>query len=259
MTDELTKMIEAASRRAEKCFRKHGHVMTQYCALDGEGSWFAIPTPATSAEEKEFNAMMVRALFEEQRVQRYIYVAECWTLDEKAPGWDSLEFHPRRREAIVFMAEDRTSGQMFGIRYIDRNGKRPKLTPLEVDRPDTIGGRMASMLTPMKAHKRGSDAMPIDVKSEEFKEALEEYGERYFDAERYGALYRSIRNIVKGEPIPRCLSALINNAIDVARFGTEPTIQPSRLKEILTSVIDQLIDYQSEHGQWSIDEPEGTA
>ena len=101
-------------------------------------------------------------------------------------------------------------------------------------------------------------AEPIDVKSEEFKEALEEYRERYYDAERYRALYKNIRKTLRGEPIPLCLIALVNNAVDVARYATKRTIQPAELKEMLTSVIGQLIDFHTEKGQWEIGEPEGS-
>jgi hypothetical protein len=104
-----------------------------------------------STEEKEINAMVVRALF--ANVQRYIYVAEVWYVedkkDEEANDEAPPREHPDRKEAILFMAEDRMSGGVFGIRFIDRTGKRPKLKPLEVDRPTAIGGRLVSMLTPM--------------------------------------------------------------------------------------------------------------
>jgi hypothetical protein len=56
---------------------------------------------------------------------------------------------PDRKEAVMFMAEDRAAGKVMGFRYIDRSGKRPKLKPLEVDRPKELGGRMGgSMLDP---------------------------------------------------------------------------------------------------------------
>ena len=154
MINELTKMIEDASRRVEKNFRKRRDIIPQCHALAGDGEWFSLVTPATNAHQKEINAIMVRALFADRSVQRYIYVAEIWTVegDKNDNPSGSLEFHPRREEAVIFIAEDRLRGMVIGIRYIDRTGKRPKLKPLEIHSDaTTISGRFASMLTPMNA------------------------------------------------------------------------------------------------------------
>jgi hypothetical protein len=156
MNNELTKMIEDASRLVARGFRKHQDVIPQYHALAGDGEWFSFATPAKNAHEKDINAMMVRALFADRSVQRYIYVAEIWTCDWEGDENDahsgSLEFHPRRKEAVVFIAEDRLCGSVLGLRYIDRTGRRPKLKPLEIHSGgEMAGGRFASMLTPMNA------------------------------------------------------------------------------------------------------------
>ena len=76
-----------------------------------------LASPAMSTEEKEINAMVVRALF--ANVQRYIYVAEVWYVedkkDEEANDEAPPREHPDRKEAILFMAEDRMSGG--GLRH----------------------------------------------------------------------------------------------------------------------------------------------
>src|SRR5262245_58695450 len=147
MTDELTKMIEDASRKAEKYFRKWGVVAPQYLALCGDGEWITFDASHSNDMERDISRMMVRALFEERNVQRYVFVAEAWTSSPEvkvAPADD-----PNRQECVLIIAEDRTLGQVYGMRPIDRNGKRPKLTPLQVERPKEIVGRYGSMLTPM--------------------------------------------------------------------------------------------------------------
>jgi hypothetical protein len=51
--DRLIKKIEYASRRAEKCFRKHGEVMPQYRPLDGDAEWFIVPARLRTRRSKQ--------------------------------------------------------------------------------------------------------------------------------------------------------------------------------------------------------------
>src|SRR5262245_14899222 len=98
MTDLLEEMIRDASKRAEKCFKKHGSIATQYFALCSDGEFIGFEAGFSNAAERDYSRMMVRALFAERNVQRYVHVAECWTTTKEskvAPKDD-----PNRQEGI---------------------------------------------------------------------------------------------------------------------------------------------------------------
>jgi len=99
MIDVLEEMIKNASKRAEKCFKKNGEVLVQYRALCGDGEWITLVAPFANAMERDISRMMVRVLFEERNVQRYVHIAEaCRT--GKRPKLKPLSPISRPKEII---------------------------------------------------------------------------------------------------------------------------------------------------------------
>ena len=146
---ELRTMIEVASRLVEKRFRQTGRILRLYHAVDATGE-FVVPR---LSNDKDIDAMFVRALFEQRKVVRYILIDEAWVLDRKRGGpnaipaaemeWinqHGLEHHPDRREIVLISGEDKSGERLIGQRFILRpEHSRATLSPLEII--DMIAGR----------------------------------------------------------------------------------------------------------------------
>ena len=137
MLTDLKSLIEFASEQAEKIFRKQGVLYPLYHAIKRNGDT-VILTP--EMENKDIGVAMVKAWFEIEDIDRYVFMNEAWILDDRKQtlppqDWpkiqrEGLRNHPDRREVILFAAENRRNELQTATRYILRpESAKPKLSP----------------------------------------------------------------------------------------------------------------------------------
>jgi len=150
MTMNLKELIMFASANGEAIFRRTGQLLPMWHAIKANGENLVLSQPN---DDKDTAVGMIKALFELENVETYVFLSEAWILhttkerDPVIPG--SLEYHPDRREAIMFTAENRDGESQTARRFILRpeHGKA-KLTPLVFDDMGNIqsSGRMVGLL-----------------------------------------------------------------------------------------------------------------
>lgn len=133
-------MIEFASKQAEKLFRMQGIIYPLYHAIKADGQHAILKNPDS---DKDVGVAMVKAWFELNDVDRYVFFDEAWVIDAKGgiPPLDmekiareGLRNHPDRREAVAFFAENRRGEMLRGNRWILRpEHGRASLSPLKID------------------------------------------------------------------------------------------------------------------------------
>lgn len=147
----LTELIEFASAQAEKIFRTTGVIYPMWHAIKANGEQLIMRHP--DIPEKDLAVALVKVQFELEDVVTYVFISEAWilhTTEERDPVIPtSLEFHPDRREAIMFSAGDDKGQEQTARRYILRpeHGKA-KLAPLIMDDMTNLSssGRMVGLL-----------------------------------------------------------------------------------------------------------------
>jgi hypothetical protein len=150
-TMNLKELIQFASAQAETIFRRNGELLPMWHAIKADGEQLIVPSPP--CDDKDVSVGLIKALFELENVETYVFMSEAWmlrtTTDGVPRGNDSLEHHPDRREAIMFAAENRDGEEQTACRFILRpeNGKA-KLSPLKMDdmKNRTSEGRMVGLL-----------------------------------------------------------------------------------------------------------------
>jgi hypothetical protein len=149
---QLLDLVEMISNAADSEFAARGAVPATWVAVTAAGEKM-VQRPPT--DDKDFNAALMRALFEAADVVRYVYVDEAWTLTSTSKeaiaraSREGLADHPDRREVLMITGEDRDAGQVMTHRDILRP-KRGKahLGPLVRDDFPQSEGRMVGLLRP---------------------------------------------------------------------------------------------------------------
>ena len=152
----LKDLVTFASAQAEKIFRQTGVLLPMYHAFKSNGDQFVIASP--DIHDKDVAVGIVKAKFDTEDVESYVFMSEAWVLEQAAVGGPEIERamqhglseHPDRREVIAFSAENRDGQMQTARRYILRpeHGKA-KLTPLKLDDMVSITesrGRMVGLL-----------------------------------------------------------------------------------------------------------------
>jgi hypothetical protein len=150
---DLKKLINVASTTAEKVFHKTGEVLPMWHAVKANGQAIIIPS---LSDDKDVAVGLVKAFFELEAVEAYVFISEAWILDTTANvditalQRDGLKDHPDRREVLMFSAENRDGEEQTARRYILRpEHSKAKLTRLVMDDMSqlTSSGRMVKLLS----------------------------------------------------------------------------------------------------------------
>ena len=110
--------------------------------------------PAPSFDDKDMAIDIIRHLFRQMAVVRYVFVCEAWVLAQASDADMErirrlgVRSHPDRQEAVIFTAED-FDWSIMAHRTIERlEGRPPCLAPLTFLPMDVAEGRMIGLLTP---------------------------------------------------------------------------------------------------------------
>lgn len=153
--ETLRSLVEFASDKIEKQFRKTGEVHPMYHAIKATGEHMVMLSPGIS---KDMDVAMMKAAFELENVDRFVFITEAWILDARQSGVKmidpgeyvegSISEHPDRREVVMLAAENRRGEMILGKRYILRpEVGKPSLAPLVIESEfDHSEGRMVGML-----------------------------------------------------------------------------------------------------------------
>lgn len=126
---ELRILIAVASAAAEKVFRKDGHIKRAiWHAVKATGEHLLIPAEAPT---KDLQVAMLRGLFEQQNVVRYVQFMEAWRVEDDMTDAEiarvkaqyqkhGLATHPNRCEILFFGAEDQNEGFMMAAIHSTR-------------------------------------------------------------------------------------------------------------------------------------------
>lgn len=168
----LDALLRRASCGAERMFAEMGEVEMFYlCDAPGREPFMVVtPIVARSAleahEHKNRVADKMRELFREQRVTRYAWAAECWTVNENCDeqryatlGY-SLANHPARREVVSLLAEDGRELLAAHREIVRPQSGKPYLAKLSpIERPERPEGKLLNLLpaTPTSADRHGAN------------------------------------------------------------------------------------------------------
>jgi hypothetical protein len=154
---KLREMIEGASAWAEKRFAKTGEITPIWHAVKADGQDLVLPAPPGLS--KDVAAVLARAVFEIENVERCVLIDEAWTargMGEKArelEAWraaheGSIHEYPERVEVVMFVGEDASEGMITAHREIKRPKKgKPRLGPLQfMEGFSSAQGRLVGML-----------------------------------------------------------------------------------------------------------------
>jgi hypothetical protein len=134
----LQSFFDHAAERAASIFREQGELTPMWHAVDRDDEHLVIATPWRDADEKQAVVELVRKLFRERGVKRYVFMCEAWAvvapdLDEITPHIGNLNKHPDRREILTVHAEDRDGTTLMGWYYILRPEHAPAtVSPLHM-------------------------------------------------------------------------------------------------------------------------------
>jgi hypothetical protein len=150
---QLRQLIESCSHVCEAIFRDTGELHGMYHVVRENGENTIIPAPPCDDNIKDLGIEIIRHLFREMAVVRYVFVAEAWLLVQ--PSKEAMEQcrrlgvrnHPERQETVIFTAED-SDWTIIAHRMIKRlEGLPPCLAPLTFLPMDEVEGRMVGLLT----------------------------------------------------------------------------------------------------------------
>jgi hypothetical protein len=155
---KLRGMIHVVSRFVDLWYERHDELRGMYHAEMPNGQPLLIPTPPIPKDE---GVALIRELFAERGIVRYVFLDEAWTLDTTRANVSEADFaramreglrdfdHPARCEMVMITAEDRER-QMLARREIIRPAVgRLHCGPLTIDeRPMMSAGRMVGLLQP---------------------------------------------------------------------------------------------------------------
>jgi hypothetical protein len=155
----LREMLDFASDLAETRFNVVGRLWAMWHAVRENGEHLVIPGPIGATKDQ--TAAAARLYFKQQRVVRYVFIDEAWTIEiaggksmaeaeAQANAWltehGSLANHPQRREIVTFLCEDAT-GMLTAEREIIRKvNSRARLGPLRLMDSRESSGRFVGML-----------------------------------------------------------------------------------------------------------------
>jgi hypothetical protein len=145
-------LVQIASAHAGRMIAQFGRLAPLYHAVRSNGTHVVLPPPT---DDKDTSNELVRALFEQLDVDRYVYVDEAWrctSTDEQQlraymAQHGSLEDHPDRTEMVMISVET-VGEQLWAHHEIKRDPHgRPTLGPLEIE-PSAVRaeGRMVGLL-----------------------------------------------------------------------------------------------------------------
>lgn len=150
---DLRRLIELASACAEASFARNGSLLPFWHCIEGDGTLHLVSIPIA---DKDFSAALMRAFMVKHDIVRCCFVGEAWAAQvtdnaearKFMAGGRGVASHPRRKEIVMFSAEDE-SGALTAQREILRpSGKPPRLGPLVMN--DMKGwsseGRLVGML-----------------------------------------------------------------------------------------------------------------
>lgn len=146
-------LIAVASGFAESEFNERGEVFPVWLAFNDTNEF--IITPGGGGKDDVTDAL--RTFFAVKHVTSYVFFDESWYLDghadqisdeemQRAYAEGDLAHHPKRREGVMFCAEDR-NGQVMGRRAIVRKvNSKARLGPLDLFEGGEMEGRMTGLL-----------------------------------------------------------------------------------------------------------------
>jgi hypothetical protein len=147
---KLRKLVEIASKAAERCFNRTGELLPMWHCLRSDGAHMLVPTPSPN---KDTAVALMKVLFEIEPVVGYVFMDEAWIVASEDAGearalaeQGRLSEHPDRVEIIMFTAEDETGMLMAQRKIIRPPGKKPRLGPLEIEDWKEMEGRFIGLL-----------------------------------------------------------------------------------------------------------------
>jgi hypothetical protein len=150
--DELRDLFALAAEHAARVFRETGEMLAMWHAVDGNDENILIATPWRDPDEKHATVAHLRKLFRKNRVKRYVFVCEAWSMmaatpEEAISAAGRVLLHPDRREILGITAEDRDGHRIMGHYYILRpEHGPPTLSPLHMVEADKSIGALMGLL-----------------------------------------------------------------------------------------------------------------
>jgi hypothetical protein len=145
----LREFVTAIDKAVVPLFNDHGIIHPMWHVVMASGAMQVLPSPPT--DDKDEIVFLLRTVFEERNVVRYVFIDEAWQVetaesDIEAVLQRGLEGHPDRVEVVMYSAEDNT-GHVTARRVITRSkGGKPRLGPLEFEESKLCAGRFVGLL-----------------------------------------------------------------------------------------------------------------
>src|SRR5262245_24092779 len=153
----LDEIFQHGVETAQTLFAAQGEVHPMWIAQTSSGEVLPLIAPIGDRDSKDAVVGMIKAIFKQHEVVRYVSLLEAWTLELKRDRDLPLSVrlgapisqHPERREIVALAAEDKTEGMLTGMFYILRpeHGKAT-LSPLKrMEKSTRHEGRFVGLLS----------------------------------------------------------------------------------------------------------------
>lgn len=149
----LREFIEEADKAIVSSFNARRVMVAVYFIQTEDGKKGIIPAPPVP---KDMLGPVMRAILEEIKATRFLFVCESWTMrpkDAEESKWmieymrnNSIADHPRAIEVLMYSAEDQLEGSLMGARDIIRKDGKVSLGPLDLRGDGQIEGRFTGLL-----------------------------------------------------------------------------------------------------------------
>lgn len=143
---ELQELFEQAQQTATSIFEKDGDLHPMWHLQTAGGENLLVSTPWGDDDEKKYTIEMLKILFAERNVVRFVFMTEVWfkavPLDQNVREVQlPISNHVDRKEALWLLGVDRNTAEEITLtREINRESGKPMLMEAEkIMNPDMRG------------------------------------------------------------------------------------------------------------------------
>lgn len=146
---KLEEMMDAAFKSASQIVAEGQELMAIFLAEDAEGKRMVIGAPWENNEQKQQTFTVLRSLFAEKNVVRYVNVVEAWCVEgsneedlKKVIPSES----PNRIEVVMISGVDRATGSKVRPYLLKRDKERPYLVEMPDWQKGHFDGQMVNLI-----------------------------------------------------------------------------------------------------------------
>lgn len=147
----LMSLLQHAEEFVHDQFGAEGHFTPMWFAETKSGDRLGILTPFESGTSKDVISQVIKQMFRDKQVVRFIFATEAWSLDPMPTRMEdiptgSIANHPDKVEVLMLNGEDVNGETITALFKIKRDKEKPYLDDYKVHRMTGGEGRFTGML-----------------------------------------------------------------------------------------------------------------